>query len=139
MPSCCWVAALTRGPCGAATSRSTGASSRARAARIFVEGRGEQELCIIAWQSHFVSAPDDCEACEFAFELEYGTPDVEVDLDCSAYDIDLESIAGTRIVIGYGGGDQLWVREGGTWAVGGYAEYSEADSEMGFELGLEEE
>ncbi len=103
--------------------------------------RGEEvETCIVEWESRFVSQPTDCPECQFAFELEYGEPEVEVEVDgaCGLWETELAAIPGTRISIGYGGGERLWVLDGERWVARGYAEYAPQE-EFVFELEPEDE
>ncbi len=92
----------------------------------------EVETCIVEWESRFVSQPTDCDACEFAFELEYSEPEIVLDRSCESYDLDLPSIAGTRLSIGYGGGERLYLREGEAWIPRGEAEHHPDEGELSF-------
>lgn len=86
-----------------------------------VDGQ-ELESCIITTPLTIVSEPQDCSSCEFAVELELTEVEVEVDVGCAEHGIDPASLTGTRIAVGYGGGEELFVREGEEWVLHGFAE-----------------
>lgn len=94
----------------------------------------ETLLCVVGWSVTMVSALDDCADCEFAFEIEHGEVEVEVDEDgaCAEYGIDTASITGQRAQIGYRPGELLEQRDG-AWVPAGEAQYDSATGELLYE------
>jgi hypothetical protein len=81
------------------------------------------EACVAVWTSLVVAEPTDCNACEFAVELEYGEVEIAVDVDCAGWGFDPASVEAMRIGVGYGGGETLHLRDdNGEWIEYGYAE-----------------
>lgn len=81
--------------------------------------------CVFFYEVTIVSTLDDCSECTAAWEFELGATEVEVDQNgaCSNYGID--SVAGTRIKLGFAG--EVLMRDAGE----GWAELGEAIVEEG--------
>lgn len=86
------------------------------------EQGAELEACTVFMTLTLVSEPQGCGGCQFAAEAEISEVEVETDVGCANYGIDPASLGGTRIAVGYGGGEELYVRDGEEWIAHGFAE-----------------
>lgn len=99
-------------------------------------GEDDDEVlrCVIGWSDRMVAVVSDCTECEFAFEVEHGEVEVEVDEDgaCAEFGLVADAITGRRVRIGYRPGELLEPHDG-AWVLVGEAQYDLATGQLSFE------
>lgn len=88
----------------------------------FLAEQGGTAVCQMSWDWAGSTPRDDCDQCEFAWDLLVGPVTDSVLIGCEEYNLSPEILEGSEIAIGYGA-NTMYTHAGDNWGATGTAEY----------------